>query len=138
MIRLMVTGGADVDQEELAYLTGQLRRRLLELEVDDVRGVQPDGDVPEGAKPGALVAVGALVVSLAPTVLRPVLHLVETWMQSRPVHTVKVDVGGRLLELGHASPEQQQLLVEAFLAQIRTEPDESPAQGGGEPPAAQE
>ncbi|MFG2208803.1 hypothetical protein [Streptomyces sp. NPDC048638] len=135
---LVVSGGIDADQEELDELTSHLRRRLLELDIDDVRPVRPGGDIPEGAKPSELIAVGALAVSLAPMTLRPVLHLVETWMRNRPVRTVKVDVDGRVLELGHATPEQQQRLVEAFLEEIRTAPDEPSAQGGGQPPAAQE
>jgi hypothetical protein len=138
-MRLAVSGGTDVDQEELAQLTAQLRRWLLDgLDVGYVRTAPSDGDVPEGAKPGELITVGALALSLAPAVLRPVLHLVETWMQNRPVRTVKVDVDGRVLELGRASPEQQQRLIEAFLAEIRTAPDEHPAQGGGGPAATQE
>lgn len=136
---LVVSGETDVDQEELAQLTAQLRRRILELDVDDVRTARSDEGMPEGAKTGELMAVGTLAVGLAPTVLRPVLRLVETWMQSRPVRTVKVDVDGRVLELGHASPEQQQRLVEAFLAtEIQTTADAPSTQGGGEPPAAQE
>lgn len=148
-MRLVVSGGADVDQEELDELTLQLRRRLLELDVDDVRVERSGAPVPEGAKPGGLLAVGALAVSLAPAVLRPALHLVETWLQNRPVRTVKVDVDGRTLELGHASAEQQQRLVDAFLEEIRTraQGEESPTAPGeaagvtgdtGEPPAVQE
>ncbi|MFC0600218.1 hypothetical protein [Streptomyces palmae] len=137
-IRLTVSGESDVDQEELGELTAQLRRRLLELEVDDVRTVRRDGDVPEGAKPGELIAVGALAVSLAPAVLRPVVRLVETWIQNRPVRTVKIETDGRVLELGHASPEQQQRLVDAFLEGIPTTPGDPSARGGGEPPVTQE
>ncbi|MEV5239071.1 hypothetical protein AB0K89_08155 [Streptomyces cinnamoneus] len=135
---LVVSGGSDVDQEEVEQLTTQLRRRLLELDVDDVRTARSDGETPEGAKPGELMAVGALAISLAPTVLRPVLRLVETWMQNRPVRTVKIEVDGHVLELGHVSPQQQQRLVEAFLEEIRTTPDEPPAQGDGQSPAVQE
>ncbi|MFJ3302527.1 hypothetical protein ACIPSA_05300 [Streptomyces sp. NPDC086549] len=139
-MRLVVSGGADVDQEELDELTAQLRRRLLELDVDDVRVGRSDGPVPEGAKPGELIAVGALAVSLAPAVLRPALRLVETWMRNRPVRTVKVDVDGRTLELNHATAEQQQRLVEAFLASTAStdshSDDDDGGHGAGEPAAA--
>jgi hypothetical protein len=77
------------------------------------------------------------------------LRLVETWMRNRPVRTVKVDIDGRTLELGHASAEQQRHLVDAFLEVNRmrtaadegpTSPDESVGLTGatGEPPAVQE
>ncbi|MFE0326875.1 hypothetical protein ACFW08_08745 [Streptomyces sp. NPDC058960] len=148
-VHLVVSGEVDVDQEELDELTTQLRRRLLELDVDDVRLGRSGEVVPEGAKPGEVIAAGALAVSLAPAVLRPVLRLVETWMQNRPVRTVKVDIDGRTIELGHASAEQQERLVDAFLEDVRTR---TPAEGGppvpdaaagvaggsGEPPAVQE
>ncbi|MFC8092340.1 hypothetical protein [Streptomyces sp. NPDC057301] len=114
-MRLVVAGEADVDAAELEALTSQLRQRLLELDVDTVRLERSDEAVPEGAKPGELLAVGALAVSLVPAVLRPALRLIETWMQNRPVRTVKVEIDGRVLELGHASKEQQQLLVDAVL-----------------------
>lgn len=130
-MRVVVTGGRDADADELAFLTGQLRRRLLELDVEDVRHERSGLSAPQGAKSGELIAVGALVVSLAPTLLPPVLGLVETWMRSRPVRTVKIEADGRVLELGHASPEQQQRLVEAFLAGAEA----GPAAGASTAPA---
>ncbi|MGW6405274.1 hypothetical protein [Streptomyces sp. NPDC055134] len=126
-MRLVVSGAVDVDAEELDLLTAQLRRRLLELDVDGVRLAGSDRPVPEGAKPGELLTVGALAVTLAPTVIRPALRLVETWMSSRPVRTVKVEWDGRTLELGAATPEQQERLLTAFLEGSRAESDASPA-----------
>jgi hypothetical protein len=148
-VHLVVSGEVDVDQEELGELTAQLRRRLLDLDVDDVLLGRSGAVVPEGAKPGEIIEIGALAVSLAPAVLRPVLHLVETWMQNRPVRTVKVDIGGRTIELGHASREQQERLVATFLQEVgtRAAADEGPpaadaaagvADGAAEPPAVQE
>lgn len=115
-LRLVVMGEIDVDQEELDALTAQLRRRLLEIEVDDARTVSSGDALPGGAKAGELIAVGALAVSLAPAVLRPALRLVGTWMKNRPVKSVKLEMDGRVIELRHASAEQQQQLIEAFLA----------------------
>ncbi|MFI9646027.1 hypothetical protein ACIHAA_06980 [Streptomyces sp. NPDC052040] len=129
-VRLVVSGRDDVDPEELADLTAQLRRRLLELDVDDVRAAGYGVPAPSGAKSGELVAAGALAVSLAPAVLRSALRLVETWMQNRPVRTVKVDVGGRTLELGHASPREQQQLVEAFLSAVQSDQGGTRTDGG--------
>jgi hypothetical protein len=148
-MRLVVSGEDDVDQEELDELTLHLRQRLLELDVDDVQVGRANGAAPEGSKPGELIAVGTLAVSLAPAVLRPALRLVETWIRNRPVRTVKVDIDGRTLELGHASAEQQRRLVDAILEEIqmRTAAGEGPTASDeavgltgatGEPPAVQE
>lgn len=122
-MRLVVSGEADVDQAELDSLTSQLRQRLLELDVDDVRLGRSDEAAPEGAKPGELIAVGALAVSLAPVVLRPALRLIETWIQNRPVRAVTVDIDGRVLELGHASKEQQQQLLDLYAEAVRSAAD---------------
>ncbi|MGI5455015.1 hypothetical protein ACQEWB_17915 [Streptomyces sp. CA-249302] len=131
-MRLVLSGGDEwdeLDPEELDSLTAQLRKWLLELDdVDDVRPERSDGSPPSGAKPGELITVGALAVTLAPAVFRPALRVVETWLQNRPVRTVKVEVDGRTLELGQASPEEQRLLVEAFLEGIR-------ADSAAQPPA---
>ncbi|MGW6905823.1 hypothetical protein [Streptomyces sp. NPDC054940] len=122
-MRLVVSGEADVDQAELDALTSQLRQRLLELDIDDVRLGRSDEAAPEGAKPGELIAVGALAVSLAPVVLRPALRLIETWMQNRPVRTVTVDIDGRILEIGHASKDQQQHLLDLYAEAVRSAAD---------------
>jgi hypothetical protein len=50
-LTLAVAGGPDTDDAELAELTGQLRRRLLELEVESVEPLRST-KVPPGAKPG--------------------------------------------------------------------------------------
>ncbi|MFF4355943.1 hypothetical protein [Streptomyces sp. NPDC001604] len=128
-MRLVLSGGDELDGEELDALTRQLRKRLLELDVDDVKVERSDAAPPPGAKPGELISVGALAVSLAPAVFRPALRVVETWLQNRPARTVKVEVDGRTLELGQASPEEQRLLVEAFLEGLRDEAAEQSSAG---------
>jgi len=133
-MRLVVSGAADVRPEELEDLTRQLRRRLLELDVDDVWLARSDGPVPEGAKTGDLLTAGTLAVTLAPTLIRPALRLVETWMRGRPVRTVKAEWDGRTLELGHATPEQQQRLLEAFLEGPRA-PSDDASRTAEEPPS---
>jgi len=114
-LHLQLTADADVDEDELSDLTAHLRSRLLESDVTDV---SPDrtGAVPQGARAGEAIAVGALVVSLAPSLVRSVFHTVETWMQHRPLRSVKITIDGRTIELTNASGDQQARLVEAFIA----------------------
>ncbi|MFF0724831.1 hypothetical protein [Streptomyces sp. NPDC004134] len=114
-VRLTVVGGADVDDEELDSLTGQLRRSLLELEVGDVRAGPAGGRAPEGAKSGEGLALGVLAVTVAPVVLRSVVRLVEAWLQNRPVRSVRLELDGRSIELGDATDAEKQRLIEAFL-----------------------
>ncbi|MGP3970242.1 hypothetical protein [Streptomyces sp. 6N223] len=112
---VQLVGTHDTDAEELARLTGSLRRELLELDVEDVSLARSGAEAPEGAKSGEVVAVGALVVTVAPVLVRQVVKLIDTWLRNRPLRTVKVELDGRSIELGHASPEDQQRLIEAFV-----------------------
>lgn len=123
-MHLFATGEPDVDDEELDELGRQLRRRLLELDVDDVRAAHSGAGIPVGAKPGEAIALGAFIVSLAPAVLPSVLQLLDTWIQNRPVRSIKVELDGRSIELGDALPEERQRLIEAFLSSTGTSSDE--------------
>jgi hypothetical protein len=119
-LRLGVTeDGADAGRlEELALL---LRQDLLAL---DVNAVEPDrsGTAPEGTR-GALAAVaGGLVVSLQPTaqVIAAVVATVRAWMRRGGQRTVKIGIGGDVLELTGASDEVQQRLVDDWIRRHAT------------------
>jgi hypothetical protein len=111
---LQLMANDDVEQDELSDLTSRLRSRLLESDVTDV-SLGRATSIPEGAKAGEAIAVGALAVSLAPSLVRSVFHSIETWMQHRPLRSVKITVDGRTIELTNASGDQQSQLVEAFI-----------------------
>ncbi|MGD1221904.1 MULTISPECIES: hypothetical protein [Streptomyces] len=140
---LLLEGDADSDQEELDALTRQLRERLLELEI--VRAeLNRSGAVPDRAKPGEAIAVGALAVTAAPVVLRSVLQTVASWLGNRPVRTASITIGEDRLELQGVSSDGQQALIDAFLARHVAPPPASadpaqgatPASGNGTAPGA--
>ena len=122
-LRLVVAldGGAGTDDVEVDGLTGQLRRRLLDLDVEAVEGAR-GGDVPAGATLLAAAAVGALVVALAAEILPSVVAAVERWLADRPVRTVTLTIGGDTLEIAQASDETERRVVEAFLERHRAAP----------------
>ncbi|GGQ77876.1 hypothetical protein GCM10010280_25370 [Streptomyces pilosus] len=128
-MHLVLAGGRDSDQEELDALTLQLRERLLELDVDRVE-LDRSGAVPAGAKPADALAVGVLVVTAAPFVLRSAVDLVRTWIETRPVRTVSITLGEDSLELEAVSPADQQRLIEAFLAARDQEREPADGQDG--------
>lgn|GEM_PF-622984 len=115
LIRVMLEGSADSDQEELDACTFELRERLLELDVEAVT-LERSATAPEGAKPGEVIAVGALAVTAAPFVLRSAVRLVETWIAHRPVRTARVTIGEESLELEAVSVADQRRVIDAFLA----------------------
>ena len=107
-------GSDDARLEELALL---LRQELLDL---DVRAVEPyaDGEAPEGSRSGLAAIAGVLSVSLQPglQVLGAVVAVVRDWLRrSGSGRTVKVAIGGDVIELTGASDQVQQQLVDAFV-----------------------
>lgn len=128
-VNLVLTGAPDSDQEELDSLAVQLRSQLLELEVDRV-ALTRSGEAPAGAKPGDLITLGALTVTLAPFALRAVLRLAEAWIEHRPVRTVSITIGEDTLELQAVSSADQRRLIETFVATHgHTAPDDGPSSG---------
>jgi hypothetical protein len=114
-LTLAIQPAADVDAQELAHLTHQLRRTLLELDVEDVRPIRED-DIPPGAKAVDAAAAGALVVTLAPVAMQGVIGVVQAWLAGRPAAAIKVTIGRDSLELTNATAEQVEQLTSAFLS----------------------
>ncbi|MET8082092.1 hypothetical protein [Streptomyces sp. NPDC005303] len=114
-MNLVLEGSPDSDQEELDVLTLQLREQLLGLEVDQVELKRLDA-APTGAKPGEAIALGSLVVTVAPIALRAVLSLLETWIGHRPIRAVTVTMDGDSLEVHGISSAEQRQLIDVFAA----------------------
>ncbi|HEY3260547.1 MAG TPA: hypothetical protein VGJ95_09805 [Pseudonocardiaceae bacterium] len=107
------------DDEHLEELALSLRRELLALDVDSVEPAPTGEPAPEGTRSGLIAAAGALVVALPPTLeaITAVVTLVRDWLRrAGPRHTVRVEIGGDVLELTGATSEQQARLVENWLA----------------------
>jgi hypothetical protein len=113
-ITITLEADADSDKRELDELTGQLRRQLLQLDVESVEAVRSE-DVPPGAKPVDVAAIGALAVSLAPNALKQVMAIVEQWVANRRTNSVKVVVDGDSIELARAGRTEQEQLVQMFV-----------------------
>jgi hypothetical protein len=112
-IVLQVLPVTDEDTEELAGATGRLRVELLDLDVQAVDLVTDD-TAPEGAK-GLEALVGWLGVHLGKEALRVVLAKAADWA-SRNDRTIEVKSGSDVLKLGKATKEQQDKIINAWLA----------------------
>ncbi|MFI8357681.1 effector-associated constant component EACC1 [Streptomyces cyaneofuscatus] len=140
-ISVVLEGVDDSDPEALESCTLALRELLLE-ELDVLDAVlERAGRAPEGAKPGDVIALGALAVTAAPFAVRSVVQLLQTWIQNRPVRKITLAVDGETLEVDALSTADQRRLIEAFIArhtpsqsavdtEARTGPDE-PTPGRG-------
>jgi hypothetical protein len=104
----------DADAVELDELTIQLRRELLQLDVESVER-RYEGEPPENTRAIEVAALGALVVKVAPSVLSVVVRVVQSWAASRPNRTAALKIDGDSIELTGISSEQQQALIDAFI-----------------------
>lgn len=114
-VTLGVQRVADGDTEELLELTELLRGELLELDVDSVEPVS-ESSGPDQAK-GLAVMAGWLVVQLGSVDrLRGLLGAVFAWA-ARTNREVEVNYGGDVLKVSGVSSEQQETIINAWLAQ---------------------
>ena len=105
------------DEEELERGALRLRDELSALDVDRVEPA-PGVDVPPDARGVTAAGLGALLVSLNPTVglLTAVVATVSGWL-SRPgaAHSVRLEVDGDVLELTGTSSKVQERLAEEWI-----------------------
>lgn len=110
---LQVQLAPDGDDEELAELTRRLRTHLLDLDVDSVDPVA-DTSAPEGAK-GLETLIGWLAVRFGKEGLRTVVAAVASWA-TRTGHDVDITYGGDTLKVSGVTSEQQERVINDFLA----------------------
>jgi hypothetical protein len=106
--------GADL--EEIAELTRQLRRTLLELDVDAVEPM-PKGKAPPDTKAVEALALGGLLVSLvnASGVLGSVVEAIQSWVVGRGPRSVRLELDGDVLEVSGVSSRRQDELIKVWL-----------------------
>jgi hypothetical protein len=109
----------DADAESLHELANNLREAVLNTDVDDVRPATAD-PVPVGAKSGEALAIGALVVTLAPTAAEGLMAVVSSWL-SRQHHEVEVEVHGHRFR-GRVTRSQRDELVAGYLRRLDHKP----------------
>jgi hypothetical protein len=109
----------EADRERLDALTGLLRQELLQLDVEDVRPL-PGGEAPPGSRAFDVAAIGGLLVTLGQSAeqLGPVVQTIRNWLGrgQGPRRTVRLEIGGDVLELSEATATDQQRLVDLFVS----------------------
>jgi hypothetical protein len=109
----------NADAEGLHDLSDNLREAVLDTDVDDVRPATA-GQAPAGAKSGEALAIGALVVTLAPTVVEGLMAVVSSWLSRQP-NEVEVEVDGHRFR-GQVTRSQRDELVAAYLRRLDRRP----------------
>ena len=115
----MVEEGADA--ERLDVLAGYLTRDLREL--DDVELGRVSLEAPPNTRAVDVAAVGSLLVTLlSSSALPQLINTIRGWL-GRGRSTVRVELDGDTLELSAASSEEQERLIQLFVARHLREPD---------------
>ena len=115
-LSVQVAIGPDGDAEEIAEATLQLRRELLDLDVDAV-DMPGAGEPPAGSKAVDVATVGALVLNLADSqLLDAVVAAVRSWLVGSSRRSIKLELGGDALELTGVSSKEQRRLTDEWLA----------------------
>ena len=115
----------DDDPAETERLSLSLRQELLDIaEVEAVKGATA-GPPPPGARGLDMATLGALLVSVQPTVefLRRVVGVVQNWLDrnrsKETPTTMKVTINGQTIELT-PTKHQQAEIVEQYLRSVAT------------------
>jgi len=114
-LRIDVGVEPDADAAELDEATQQLRRELLELDVDGVERPSA-GPPPPGTRAVEAALLGTLLVTATRELVSAVVRAVTGWLGRRPGRSVKLEIAGDWIEVTDPSAEDQQRLIAAFLA----------------------
>jgi len=113
---LQVTAEPDADAEEVAELALRLRDALRDIDGAAVE-LSRSGAPPAGTKAGEAVEWGTLLVQLASSgAMTALISAASAWLARRRSGSIRVKIGDDELELTGASSEQQQRLVDEWLA----------------------
>ena len=115
-LRLVINTTLDTDDRELDRLTRQLRREILELDVEDVALVESE-EAPAGAK-GDAIALGALLVTAAASgsLFPGLFDLLKSWLTRHGLRSVTLEIDGDKLEVKGISARKQQELIDAWMS----------------------
>ncbi|WP_433200954.1 hypothetical protein ACQP00_29695 [Dactylosporangium sp. CS-047395] len=104
-----------LDGEYVERLTRSLRTEIVDLDVDDVTA-GPVAMAPAGTKSAETLAIGALVVALAPTVAQSLMAVISSWLSRQPAE-IEIEIDGHRIT-GSFTKEERDGLVAAYLRRI--------------------
>ncbi|OIJ27503.1 hypothetical protein [Nocardioides luteus] len=118
----------DPDVERLEEFSSVLRRELLDLGVDDVERASA-GEAPAGTRGIDLAAIGVLIVAFQEPLVAvtAIVGAIRGWMSSsRGAHAVELTIGDQTLKIDSASREQQDRLIDEFVAALHASEEAGP------------
>jgi hypothetical protein len=114
-LKLMIDAGPEADSERLELLTHELRRELMDQDVDLVEIPELKEKPPEGAKVVGIAEVGTILVTLAPSALSPVIGCINSWVSNKSAGEIVIDLNGQKLQLKNIPSSERQKIVSEFI-----------------------
>jgi len=104
-ITVHIDAGYEALPDDLDALTRTLRDELQELDLQSVDLMRAGGAAPAGTKSAEAITLGALAITLLPSVLPKLIECLQAWSLRGQNRTVKIkaNVGDRSLELEYAA-----------------------------------
>ncbi|HEX9018352.1 MAG TPA: hypothetical protein VF806_04165 [Anaerolineaceae bacterium] len=118
-LTLQLVADENADREALDRLTRELRSELLDLDVESVE-LARGGPAPDGSKAAEVVTLGALAVSIFPTLIPKLVDFLQSWSLRGESRTVKIKAQAqdRSIEVEYSpasmTPEELKRLVETI------------------------
>ncbi len=112
-LTILVDAGRDTLPEDLDTLTRQLRDEISDLGVETV-GLATTDAVPAGTKSMEAVTLGALAVTVLPTVLPRLIEFLQAWSLRAKDRTVKIkaSVGDRSVDVEYPAGASETVVKE--------------------------
>jgi hypothetical protein len=134
-LSVSVSLGEDALPEELDDAARRLRQELLDAGLEEVE-LAEGGPVPTGAKPAETFILGALTLTLLPSMLTTLAAVVQDWTGRRPGRTLKLaySTGDQRFELEY-DPEKvdlNEVLARLVQTQAGSGAMAAPANVGGD------
>ncbi|MEU8026955.1 hypothetical protein AB0B88_32645 [Micromonospora haikouensis] len=108
-----------LDDDRLKELADDLFETLLATDVESLRAGY-GGAAPAGAKSGEALAIGALVLAMAPAATEGVMAVVASWLSRQP-RDVELEINGQRFR-GPVTKAQRDQMLAAYLRHIDRTP----------------
>jgi hypothetical protein len=108
---------SEATPEEVEVLSQRLRTEVARLDIEALKQVSPQTDVPAGAKGDPVMWTSMLVsLSAAGGVFTSLLALLQDWLgRQATARRISVTIGDDKIELDRASEDEKRRLIEAFV-----------------------
>ena len=122
LLTLRLEAGED-DPETIHRLTGQLRDRLLDLDVDEVSFVRAPLETGSKSGLGAIVAGTLTVLTIArPAHLRAIVDMAQAFLRRHDGRRIQLELGENKLTIDGASGKDITAAIDGFLRASDQEP----------------